>query len=121
MERMRDSKNMLLILSNSTNHDRGMLNFEIEKAVDLYKLHIIVAYTGCDYVLDSSAYASRWPKALKERVDNGTVKAIHIAFKEKAIMCAINQFSVHSTGDNVLTAPSHTYSKSAYISWGYLK
>ena len=121
MERMRDSKNMLLILSNSTNYDRGMLNFEIEKAVDLYKLPIIVAYTGCDYVLDSSTYASRWPKALEERIDNGTVKAIHIAFKEKAIMRAINQFSVRSTGDDVLTDPRHTYSKSDYISWGYLK
>ena len=121
MERMRSSKNMLLILSNSTNYDRGMLNFEIEKVVDLYKIPIIVAYTGCNYVLDSTTYASRWPKALKERIDNGTAKAIHIAFKEKAIMCAINQFSVHSTGNNLLTGSHHTYTKNTYISWRYLK
>lgn len=48
MERMHNSKNMLLILSNTTNYDRGMLNFEIEKAVYVYELPIIVSYTGCD-------------------------------------------------------------------------
>lgn len=82
---MRSSKNMLLILSNSTNYDRGMLNFEIEKVVDLYKIPIIVTYTGCDYVLDSTIYASRWPKALKERIDNGTVKAIHMHLKKRQL------------------------------------
>lgn len=35
MERMRISKNMLVILSEDTNYNRGMLNFEIEKAVDV--------------------------------------------------------------------------------------
>ena len=120
MERLRNSKNMLLILSDDTNYDRGMLNFEIEKAIDLYELPIIVAYTGCNYVLDPTTYANRWPKALKERIDNGTVRAIHVAFKEKVIMCAINQFSVHSTGDNVLKSYRHIYAEEAYISWGYL-
>jgi len=38
MDRMRNSKNMLLILSEDTNWDRGLLNFEIEQAVDYYKL-----------------------------------------------------------------------------------
>lgn len=122
MERLRNSKNMLLILSNDTNYDRGMLNFEIEKAVDVYKLPIIVAYTGCDYLLDVRAYSNRWPKALENRIGNGSgsLRAIHIAFKEKAIMNAISQFSIHSTGNDVLTGPLHTYVKEAYQSWNYL-
>lgn len=102
MERLRSSKNMLLILSDDTNYDRGMLNFEIEKAVDVYNLPIIVAYTGCDYLLDLEDYKNRWPKALKERIEDGSVNAIHIAFKEKTIMEAISRFSVHSTGDDIL-------------------
>lgn len=51
--------------------------------------------------------------------DNKTVCAIHVAFKEKSIMEAINQFSVNSTGDNVLDGPLYTYSESAYEKWGY--
>lgn len=121
MERMRNSKNMLIILSNDTNYDRGMLNFEIEKAVDLYKIPLIIAYTGCESLLNVERYSGRWPKALKERITNGTAKAIHIAFKEKAIMSAISRFTVHSKGENELTSPLNVYSKDAYVSWGYLK
>lgn len=46
---------------------------------------------------------------------------IHIPFKEKAIMCAISQFSVHSTGNNILTGSKHCYTKETYINWGYTK
>ncbi len=52
MERMRNSKNMLLVLSGETNYNRGLLNFEIEKAVDLYELPLIIAYTDCSHVIN---------------------------------------------------------------------
>ena len=97
-----------------------MLNFEIEKAVDVYRLPIIVAYTGCNYILDARVYSNRWPKALEKRIENGSLRAIHIAFKEKAIMSAISQFSVHSTENNVLTGPLTTYVADAYRTWNYL-
>ena len=121
MERMRNSKNMLIILSEDTNYDRGMLNFEIEKAVDVYEIPLIIAYTGCDSLLKARKYSDRWPKALKERITNGTAKAIHIAFKEKAIMAAISQFTVHSQGDDELKTSLGVYSEETYISWGYLE
>lgn len=82
---------------------------------------IIVAYTGCDYLLKPRKYSDRWPKALKERISNGTARVIHIAFKEEAIMGAISQFTIHSTGDNILNTSLGVYSKEDYISWGYLK
>ena len=59
-------------------------------------------------------------KHLKERIINGSAKCIHIPFKEKAIMNAISQFSVHSTGSDILTEPLHTYVKEAYQAWNYL-
>lgn len=121
MERMHNSKNMLLILSNTMNYDRGMLNFEIEKAVDVYELPVIVAYTGFNYLLDARAYSNRWTKVLENRIGNGSLRDIHITFKEKAIMNAISQFSVHSTGNDILTGPLHTYVKEAYQSWNYLR
>ncbi len=119
LERMKNSKNMLLIISDNTNWDRGMLNFEIEKAVDYYKISIIVAYTGYKSILDPSALEDMWPKALYERIKNKSAKCIHIPFKEKAINSAISQFSVNNK-DNELTLPLHHYTKKAHKSWGYI-
>lgn len=105
MERMRNSKNMLLILSGKTNYDRGMLNFEIEKAVDLYELPLIIAYTNCNYVINYDDFSNRWPKALIERINDGSVNAVHIPFKEEYIIKALNNYSVHNTS---LVGPYNT-------------
>jgi len=122
MERMRNSKNMLIILSEDTNYDRGMLNFEIEKAVDFYKIPLIVAYTDCNYILNAKELSDRWPKALKERINNRTAKAIHIPFKEKAIMNAISRFGVNSNDEkDTLKSSLTTYSEKTYALWGYLE
>lgn len=109
MERMRNSKNMLLILSEDTNYNRGMLNFEIEKAVDLYELPIIIAYANCSLIKRYDDYSERWPKALEERIEEESVNAIHIPFKEKAIMDSLSKYSVHNTGNNVLNGPYNIY------------
>lgn len=119
MERMRNSKNMLLVLSNDTNYDRGMLNFEIEKAVDLYELPIIIAYTNCSQIRRYDEYKERWPKALKERITAESVDAIHIPFKEKSIMNTLSKYSIHSTGNNILNGPYNTYTERFNSSLGY--
>ena len=121
MERMRESKNMVVILSDETNWDRGLLNFEIEKAVDFYEIPLIIAYTGYDaiWVVDNML-EKRWTKALAERINNNSAKCIHVPFKERAIMEAISQFSVHSKGDDILTSSRTCYAKKVYERWGYL-
>ena len=119
LERMRSSKNMLIIISEDTSWDRGMLNFEIEKAIDYYKLPLIIAYTGYECILAPEKLSELWPKALSERINDNVARCIHIPFKEKSIMAAISQFSVHSTGDDVLTSPLTTYTEQTYINWGY--
>lgn len=120
-ERMRCSKNMLIVISKDTSWDRGMINFEIRKAIDYYKLPIIVAYTGYDYIQNASKLSNKWPKALKERIECNTAKCIHIPFREKAIMDAISQFSIHNTGENILTNSYSCYTLETYINWGYIK
>jgi len=42
LERMKNSKQMILIITKDTEWDRGILNFKIEKAVDLYKIPLII-------------------------------------------------------------------------------
>ena len=119
LERMSNSKNMLIILSEDTAWDRGMLNYEIEKAVDYYQIPLIIAYPRYKYILDAGGLISSWPKALKERINDKSAKCIHIPFKEQAIMAAISQFSIHSTGNNILTSPLTTYTEETYKNWGY--
>lgn len=120
LERMRSSKNMLIIISEDTSWDRGLLNFEIEKAVDYYNLPLIVAYTKYQAIFKPSELSDLWPKALHDRIIAGTAKCIHVPFKEKAIMDAISQFSVHSKGNSVLTSSYTTYTEQTYRDWGYI-
>ncbi len=114
-ERMRNSKNMLIIISEDTNWNRGMLNFEIEKAVDYYDIPLIIAYAKYNKIRDVDALSEKWPKALKERIDNGKAKCIHIPFKKEPILDAISQFSSNS---KYPSSSKNIYSESAYREWG---
>ncbi|MGQ4668796.1 TIR domain-containing protein [Metabacillus halosaccharovorans] len=67
-ERLSKSKVMFLILSNETNYDRGFLNYEIEKALDVYYLPLIIAYPKIYEIPIKEQWSvleKRWPKALK--------------------------------------------------------
>jgi len=120
LERMRNSKNMLVIISDDTNHDRGLLNFEIEKAVDLYKVPLIIAYTGYKAIWGiSKDLEKKWTKALAERINNESALCIHIPFKQKAIMEAVSQFTVHNSDNEALKSARSYYTKETYQKWGY--
>ncbi|MCF7753160.1 hypothetical protein KQ941_01805 [Paenibacillus xylanexedens] len=115
LERLKNSKNMLLIISDDTNYDRGMLNFEIENAIDRFKLPLIIAYPKTNFILDPRLMAHRWPKALKERIESKAAKCIHISFAQAPIFEAISQFSIHKS---TLNGPLSYYTKDTYIKWG---
>ncbi|MDR0889426.1 MAG: TIR domain-containing protein [Oscillospiraceae bacterium] len=107
LERLCDSKNMLLIVTSKTSWDRGLLNFEIEKAVETYSLPIIVTYPECSSVTNPSTLRSKWPEALEREIDSNKARCIHIPFTKDSIFECIRRFSVHSTGNDVLTSPVH--------------
>src|SRR5438093_8188664 len=50
-ERLRNSRNMVLIIGQTTRFDTDWVPFEIEQAVDSYKIPIIAAYPGYDYIM----------------------------------------------------------------------
>ena len=115
--RLSASKNFLLIISDKTNYDRGILNWEIEKAVDYYKLPIIVAYPGYSKICAPNVLSDLWPKSLTERIENKEAHCIHVPFKEQPIFDAIQQFSVvdskYPKGGSL-----GYYSDEAYKNWG---
>ena len=113
--RLAVSKNCLVILSDRTRKTGSMLTYEIEKAVDLYAIPLIIAYTGYECVREPRDLADRWPNALTERVSNRSVRAIHIPFKKGTILDAINQFTVQNDS---LDGPLHHYTKEAHVNLG---
>src|SRR5580692_3114510 len=71
LERLRNSKNMLLIVGETTRLDTDWVPFEIAKAVDSYGIPIIVAYTVfTGAIRNPSALSPYWPPALAARINN---------------------------------------------------
>jgi hypothetical protein len=116
LERLRNSKNMVLIIGETTLLDDDWVPFEIEKAVETYKIPIIVAYTNyATPIRNPAALRAHWPNALATRINNGTAHAIHIPFKRAALLAAISQFSHNAYP---LNGGLGFYNNEAYISFG---
>ncbi len=114
-ERLNNSKHLLLIIGQTTRFDTDWVPFEISHAVDNCEIPIIAAYPGYDRIMDPSALSALWPKALADRINNGTARVIHVPFKKEPIADAVSQFDF----DNPPTGSLVYYSKEAYQSWGY--
>jgi len=93
-QRLKNSKNMVLIIGSTTKLDDDWIPFEISEAVDKFKIPIIATYTDISVpIRNPSLYKSRWPVALATRISAGTASVIHIPFKKAALLDAIGQFN----------------------------
>jgi hypothetical protein len=115
LERLRNSRNMVLIIGLTTRFDTDWIPFEIESAVDIYEIPIIATYTPkvCNTPIRMpSALSGYWPVALTTRINNGTAHVIHMPFKREPLMDAMSQFSHNKY-------PSYDfYSDAAYTAFG---
>lgn len=90
LERLRNSKNMLLVIGETTRNDTDWIPFEIQKAVDDYGIPIIATYTMCEKPIRAPrALSGFWPAALEYRINNATANVIHIPFKKAPIADAL--------------------------------
>lgn len=118
-ERLRASKNMLVVISKDTRKSGSVLSYEIEQAIDVYKIPLIISYPDFSAIWGvGSDLSTMWPTALSSRIDRAGVEAIHIAFKKEPIMDAIVRFTVN--GEQLSNGRNH-YSKESYISWGLIE
>ena len=115
-ERMNNSKHLLLIIGQTTRFDTDWIPFEISHAVDNCEIPIIAAYPGYERVMDPSALSALWPKALADRINDGTARVIHVPFKKEPIADAVSQFDFSNPPSGGLVY----YSRDAYLSWGHV-
>jgi len=113
-ERLRNSKNMVLIIGETTRLDTDWVPFEIEQAIDGYKIPIIAAYTDYQTVMAPAELRKLWPRALADRIDSGRARVIHVPFKKDPIKTAIGQFDVSNPPNGPLTY----YVRETYVKWG---
>jgi hypothetical protein len=109
-EHLAASRNVLVILSEETRKSGSLLSFEIEEAVDTFNLPLILAYVDYKAVADPAALSGYWPNALRQRINSGAARAIHIPFNKHAILDAASQFTDTNrplTGLNHYTEYAH--------------
>lgn len=93
-ERLKNSRNMVLVIGETTRFDDDWIPFEIVQAIDRYKIPIIAAYTMYEKpIRNPTALSQYWPQALASRINNGSAHVIHVPFRKAALNDAIRQFS----------------------------
>jgi len=117
LERLRNSKNMVLIIGATTKNDTDWVPFEIAQAIDTYEIPIIAAYTDYRSILAPSELRALWPIALAHRIDNQTAHVIHVAFKKASLLDAIPRFD-HNNYPN--GGGLGHYTREAHQQWGLL-
>jgi hypothetical protein len=113
--RLRSSKNMVLVIGETTREDTDWVPFEIRYAIDECEIPIIAAYSGRSRIDSPGRLRYLWPRALEIRIDDDRARVIHIPFRQLPLTDAISQFShaKHPKGGGL-----GSYSAEAYRSWG---
>ncbi len=117
LQRLRNSKNMVLIVGDTTRFARDWVPLEIKQAVDKYELPIIAAYTGYECITAPAELRGLWPEALESRIYDETARVIHIPFKKEPLKAAIDQFDL----SNPPTGALNYYIRDAYVRWGLIE
>jgi hypothetical protein len=116
-ERFRASKNMLVILTTKTRYKGSVLSYEIEQAIDTYKIPLIIAYPEYSQITNVDALSSLWPEALSSRINKAGIEAIHITFAKDCILDAITRF--HVNGKHLSNGKNY-YTQETYQRWGLI-
>lgn len=122
VERLNNSKNMVLIIGKTTWLDTDWVPFEIRHAIDECKIPIIAAYTDYIKITEPLALSHLWPAALSARITNNTANVIHVPFKKEPLAHAISTFShnFYPNGGGLGIYDDETY-KGWYRKWGIIE
>jgi hypothetical protein len=113
-DRLRNSRNMVLIIGQTTRFDTDWVPFEIEQAIDTYELPIIAAYPDYLNITVPAQLSSLWPQSLARRISTEAARVIHIPFRKQPLADAIGQFDHNKLPNSALSY----YSIETYRVWG---
>jgi hypothetical protein len=113
-ERLNNSRNMVLIVGQTTRFDRDWIPFEIEYAVDTCGIPLIAAYPDYQSITDPGALSGLWPDSLAQRIASGTAQVIHVAFRRLPIRAAVATYD----HDDLPGGPLTYYTADTYKMWG---
>ncbi|GIP29129.1 hypothetical protein J23TS9_42590 [Paenibacillus sp. J23TS9] len=116
--RLRASKNMFVVLTSKTRYTGSVLTYEIEQAIDTYKIPLIIAYPEYSSILHVESLSNLWPKALADRINSTGIEAIHIPFAKDCILNAITRF--HVNGEH-LSGGKDYYNRETQVKWGLIR
>lgn len=116
-ERLNNSKNMVLIIGETTRLDNDWVPFEVRYAVDSCEIPIIAAYPDYNSILAPAKLRTLWPAALKTRIDDETARVIHVPFKKEPLKAAISKFSHNNLPQGSLVI----WTRETYREWGLIK
>ena len=117
-ERLRMSKQMVVIVSSDTRSTGSVLSYEIKRAVDAYQIPLIIAYPDQGAITgDSSLWFVRrwWPDALEKRIADKSGYFLHVPFKKEPLRAAMSYATVQRVEGQT---GSFFYNADCYRSWG---
>lgn len=99
-ERLKDSKQLLLIVTENTKNGSNIVKHEIIQAIDKKEIPVILVYVGKETVKKVTPnMIEQLPPVLKTRINNKQGKFLFIPFKLKAIKTAVDNFGVNDLTD----------------------
>ena len=107
-------KKYAYILTEDTRYT-GSASYEIEQAIDNYKIPLIIAYPGV-FSTTVDALSNLCTKALADRINKFGTEAIHIASKGLYLTQSHSFMSMENTYNG-----KNYYCRDAYIQWGLIK
>ena len=115
--RLLRSKNMILVIGQTTKEDTDWVPLEIRYAIDDCEIPIIAAYPGYNRIMAPAELWPLWPGALAVRIRDSRAHVIHIPFRKEPLIDAVGQFNHNNFP---LGGGLGFYSETTYRSWGYL-
>lgn len=94
-KKLEQADNLFLIVSQDTDVDSSLLNWQIMQAVNRHRLPIIVAYEGEQTITSETIQKNEHhlPTSLRKLMRQKAVKIAHIPFKSGKIECACKHYS----------------------------
>lgn len=94
---MEKADNLIVVASPVLNVDSPILNWQISRAVNRFRLPVIVCYAGLDYVNEDTirTFWSWLPAKIRKYIGRSSAKMCHIPLTKDKLERALGAFSVN--------------------------